>query len=89
MRAIFNVLIAWLVGVGVAAQCVWLTTNSTSGFKLTQDMDRGTNFLTLTNRAHLRMGGVVIVRVTDGEWNLLTNYYRTNLTTGNWEFWGK
>lgn len=46
-----------------------------------------TNFLTISNRVWLQLGGAAIVRVDEPEWRILTNAYRTNLTTNAIVFW--
>jgi hypothetical protein len=38
-------------------------------------------FLVLSNRTWIDLNGFIILRVSDGEWNILTNTYPTNLST--------
>lgn len=84
------ILVACSAWFGVMAQSRKPLTNSTNGFlSLTNNWDIGTNFLTLTNRVWVQMEGSAIVRVTDDEWNLITNYYHAKLTTKTLSFYGK
>lgn len=64
-------------------------TNEFSILFLTNSLDEATNFLTLENRAWVQMVGVAIVRVTDDEWKLVTNYFREHVTTNPVIFYGK
>ena len=49
----------------------------------------GTNFLTITNLIWVRKDWAIIVRVTDAEWNIITNHYWADVTTGNLSFYGE
>ena len=49
---------------------------------------RGTNFMTITN-PYLYMNGTVIIRVSDREWNLLTNHYSNAIKTNHIKFYSK
>jgi hypothetical protein len=54
----------------------------------TTNYDWGTNFLTISNREWIRVQGAVIIRVTDAEWKLMTNFYRTNVVKEKLSFYG-
>ncbi len=65
---------------------------STNSFSVTNNfvlnLWKGTNFLTISNRPWVNFGrGSVVVRVTDVEWNLITNRYPEKLDTNRLEFW--
>lgn len=49
----------------------------------------GTNFLTLSNRTYVSIRGTALIKFTDSEWNLITNYYKDHLVTNDLVFWGK
>ena len=47
----------------------------------------GTNFLTITNLVYVQMEGVAIVRVTDSQWQVITNQYADKLLTNTVSFY--
>jgi len=50
----------------------------------------GTPFLTISNRPYVQFeSGSCVVRVTDAEWNTITNHYRKNIKTNSLTFYGK
>ena len=60
---------------------VWLTNSS---------WNMGTNFLTISNRPYVQFeGGSCVVRVTDAEWQSITNHFADKIKTNSITFYGK
>ena len=50
----------------------------------------GTPFLTTSNRPYVQFeGGSCVVRVTDAEWESITNHYADKIKTNSITFYGK
>ena len=86
---------AWL-GITVArGDANYLATNSQSLYVtnfqwLTITNSWGTPFLTISNRPYVQFeGGSCVVRVTDAEWQSITNHYADKIKTNSITFYGK
>ena len=53
----------------------------------TMKWNPGTNFLTITNLVYVQMEGSIIVRVTDSQWQAITNRYADKLQTNTISFY--
>jgi hypothetical protein len=68
----------------------WLTITNAFGTRLTITNDFETPFLTISNRPFIQFeGGSCVVRVTDAEWNTITNHYAGKIKTNSITFYGK
>lgn len=65
--------------------------NTNQAFVLTNAWTwSGTNFLTISNRPYVQFEDrTIVVRVTDAEWNAVTNHYPDKLRTNSISFWSK
>src|SRR5437773_7560324 len=82
-------ILPWVRTAEKEAGPITFTTNDYSALVMTNIFDYGTNFLTISNRTHLDIHGTVLLRLTDQEWDLITNYFSEFLTTNEISFYGK
>ncbi len=88
IKTALAVMLCWGAYIGFGADktntqtslLIWTSTNSHALFL------ESTNFLTISNRAYLILRGATIVRVTDVEWNLITNAYPQAISTNEIHF---
>jgi hypothetical protein len=65
-----------------------LYTTNIAWLTITNDFE--TPFLTISNRPFIQFeGGSCVVRVTDAEWNTITNHYAGKIKTNSITFYGK
>jgi hypothetical protein len=46
-----------------------------------------TNFLSITNRPYVALFGTPLIKFTDQEWEMITNYYRHKIVTNDLDFY--
>ena len=86
-------MIGWLLvptavaGAAVLGRIAWVDHKKVKAYEAALKAPPREMLLTLTNREILNLGGAFVLKVSDDEWRVLTNEFKTNIRTDTLTFY--